>query len=93
MARTAASETEIGKLHLKVVKVLGMSLDQMIKKLEEGDLAEFAVDTKLLAVVTKFLNDNKIWSVPEEDNEESDFAKKIRQIKESQNVVPFREQA
>lgn len=90
MAKTAASEAALGRLHAKVVKIFGMSLDQVIEKLEEGEEATFAVDPKLLNTIIKFLSDNKIYSLAEEEVEDNPLAKKLAEIKARSNkIVPF----
>ncbi len=87
MAKHSASEFDVGSLHVKVVKVFGMSLDQVIEKLEAGEDSQFAVDPRLISAVCKFLNDNKVFSIAEDEVEESDLAKKIAAIRNSSPAI------
>lgn len=79
--KQVTSESQMGALHLKVAKVFGITLDQMIEKLENKEDAEFALNPQLLALVVKFLNDNKIYSVAEEDAKDSALSQKLAEIK------------
>lgn len=87
MAKTAASEAALGRLHAKVVKIFGMSLDQVIEKLEAEEEAAFVVDPKLLNTIIKFLADNKIYSLAEEEVEDNPLAKKLAEIKAKSSTV------
>lgn len=87
--RTAATEDMIGELHSKVTKIFRMTLDQVVEKLEEGTLAEFCVDPKLMNTITKFINDNKIFAVPAEEAEDNPLAKKLEEIRKRGSVVPL----
>ncbi len=80
---TTASEREIGKLHAKVYKIYGMTLDAMIQKLESGEDPAFIVDSKILMAVQKFLTDNKVYSIPDSEDEGSDLSKRLAEIKNS----------
>lgn len=87
MAKTAASEAALGRLHAKVVKIFGISLDQVIEKLEAGEEAAFAIDPKLFNTVIKFLADNKIYSIADEEVEDNPLAKKLAEIKAKSSTV------
>ena len=89
--KNAATESMVAKLHSQITKIFGMSLAQMIRKLEDGDDAEFAVDTKLLGQVITFLDKNAIYAVPEEEAAGSPLQKQIEEIKARQRatVVPL----
>lgn len=91
--RTAATEDMIGELHMKVTKIFGMSLDQVIEKLDEGEMAEFCVDPKLLNTIIKFINDNKIFAVPAEQADDNPLAKKLAEIRSKASIVPLVKEA
>lgn len=92
--RTQASEAEVGRLHAKVTKIFNMSLDQVIAKLEEDDCdVAFAVDPKLLNTIIKFIADNKMFTVADEEDVESPLAKKLAEIRaKAPSVVPLRKE-
>lgn len=89
--KNAATESMVARLHSQITKIFGMSLAQMIVKLEEGCEAEFAVDTKLLGQVITFLDKNAIYAVPEEEAAGSSLHAQLEAIKAKQRgtVIPL----
>lgn len=87
--KTTASSASVGKLHAKLVKIFGLSLDQVIEKLEAGEDAMFVAEPKLLNAVAKFLNDNKCWTVEDEEVADNPLAKQLAEIRARQSVTPM----
>lgn len=89
-SKFAASEDAIAKLHAKVTKIFGMSLDQMIEKLDNDEPHEFCVDPKLMNTVLKFISDNKVFALAAEDVKDNPLAVKLAQIRSrGAAVVPL----
>lgn len=98
MTIKAATEQELGELHSKVARVMSDALDVYDKaqtvylELSPEDLKESGIDPPvvsppLLAVVTKFLNDNKISCVPEDSKEMSELAERLRAKREGRRAI------
>ena len=90
-SKHAATEGLVARLHMQVTKIFGMSLAQMIEKLEAGEESAFVVDTKLLGQVIAFLDKNAIYAIPEEEDTKSALHKQLEEIKARQRstVIPL----
>lgn len=99
MTVKAAKEQVLGDLHSKVAKVMHNALDVIDAQQEEflrgthEDTEAPAVNSSLLSVITKFLADNKITCVPEESQEVSELAERLKNKKRRRvgNVVHLHE--
>jgi len=106
MAKGSAPEAELGDLHAKIARVMSKVLtsyekasDAFLELIEAGaepeQLLEFPeVSPAMLSVITKFLADNKITAVPEENKETSDLARQLqdrqaRREARKGNVIPM----
>lgn len=90
-SKKAATEDMVAKLHMQVTKIFGMSLDQMIERLEDDVEFGFAVDSKLIGQVIAFLDKNSIYAVPAEEDGGSALSKQLEAIKarNKASVVPL----
>lgn len=80
----AASETALGKLHSKLAEVMSEALDgEELPGYYDDESGEAIPGKRLLpsasvmTVVAKFLKDNEITAVAEEDTEMGDLMKKL----------------
>lgn len=102
MTAKAATEGVLGELHNKVAKVMINVLDNIETAQERWAEAEPQPDVPLenppevspamLSAMTKFLSDNKITCQPEESENVSDLAQRLkekRRRKSVGNVVPL----
>lgn len=82
--KSAASEETLGTLHNRVAKVMLNYVD-VVDKAQEDYLKNEAEDVgpmpelsaPMMAVMTKFLNDNKITCVPAESDTVNDLANEL----------------
>lgn len=84
--KAAATETELGGLHKLVFRVFKYKLDSWIKMMETGADPDLVVDNKQLAVIMKFLENNNITALAEEDEEASQLGVRLKQIKAQQQL-------
>lgn len=104
MANKAATEGQLGELHARVARVLTGALDVMDKAQEayleagpDSELPPPEVNASLMSVMTKFLADNKITCVPEDNANLSELETRLRDKRAARklrvgNVVPIREE-
>ena len=94
MTTKAAREEELGELHSKVAKIMTNAL-AVVEKAQEyflelapEELMDQEVPTvspPLLAVITKFLNDNSITCVPEEAAGVSELEQRMQRMREQRS--------
>lgn len=105
MAKGSAPEAALGSLHAKIASVMSKVLDNYDRAQDAfAQLMEAGVDAEtilefpevspaMLAVITKFLADNKITAAPEDNQETSDLEKRLqdrqarRNARNSGNVI------
>lgn len=88
----AATEDDIGILHKAVTTLFTRKADAILEQIEMDPVAAIAlVQGKDLAAMAKWVLDNGVTAVPAAQNEESDLAKKLAQIKKKSegNVISF----
>jgi len=94
MTTKAAREEELGELHSKVAKIMTNALavvekaQDMFLEMSTEELLEKEVPTvspPLLAVITKFLNDNSITCVPEEAAGVSELEQRMQRMREQRS--------
>lgn len=91
MAKTAASESEVGKIHNKITMILNKHLDRTLEMLDNGEDPTIVVNMKDLAVAAKWTEVNGVTAVLEVNEKGSGIQSKLDEIRNRAKgkVVPM----
>lgn len=88
-----ASEGQIGSLHQLIYKLFKLKGESMLAEAEELILldAGAVIDTRELNAIAKFVMDNGVICLPDAENKETDFHKRIEELRDKQKgkIVKF----
>lgn len=105
MAKTAATEDEVGLLHKGITRAFSLKVGHMLKKFdkaiemeeEDEELADqmkmLAIDDRSLSAASKWVQANNVTCAMPEDEEGSELGKKLKAMKARQSgkVIDFKE--
>lgn len=84
MAKTTASDLEVGVIHKKINTIVDKTASDMIDKMDSGESPLEVVNPKTLAVMIAWVEKNDIKAHLSIDEEKNNARKKLEAIKERQ---------
>lgn len=90
--KNSAKEDDVGRTHSLVTKLANLRLEDMLEKIESGDLdASIAINMRDVQIAAKWVEYNEIGSLTADKDENSELKKNLDKIRDSQkgNVIQF----
>lgn len=86
------TEDDVGFLSKLVTKLHTLKAEAILANIEQGEDASFAVPTRDVAAMGKWVLDNGVIALPSAENAESELSQTLQRIKEKSNVLNFEEE-